>query len=80
VITNSEIYKPPISAQSQHAKALADAKHHQNIVGWDVVLRGYLSTYWGKYQNSQTVDTNNKQQTRWGITVITTLLNLHKEI
>lgn len=60
-------YIPPMPVQCQHAKAFADVKHHQNIIGWNVLLRGYLSTYWKKYQNTQPTNTNNKWPTRWGI-------------
>jgi hypothetical protein len=52
---------PPLKLiANQYAPALADAVHHQNLIGWDVLLRGYLSTFWEKYQNTQSTGIKNK--------------------
>ncbi len=47
---NQQKYGPETAATTQDAKILADATHHQNLLGWDTLLRGYISTYWHKCQ------------------------------
>jgi hypothetical protein len=63
------------------ARALSDAQHHQNIIGWENALRGYTSTYWMKAQLSdQKIVKNNKKRAPWNTIFIRSLVTLHKKI
>jgi hypothetical protein len=51
------------------------AVRHQNILGWDNFLRGYISKYWGNIGASQ-----GERGKSWESKLTSSILRLHKEI
>lgn len=56
---------------------LTKAKHHQNIIGWDNFLRGYISKLWTNYNNT---NDNIKGTNKWHDKLIPLMMKLHHKI
>jgi hypothetical protein len=52
------------------------ALHHQNLIGWDLFLRGYISNLWTTVTDNDTHESTN----RWCYKLIPIIMQLHKKI
>jgi hypothetical protein len=60
---------------------LNDAIHHQNIIGWENLLRGYTSSFWSRIQHQIPQNEISKsKRAPWNTILIRKALELHKNI
>lgn len=60
----------------EHQSQLSTVTHHQNIIGWDNFIRGYISKHWC----IPTRPTDTKSKPKWADKLISLTLQLHKKI
>lgn len=76
-ITSQNKYNAPNTIQPQVTKAL----HHQNIIGWENILRGYVSNFWTTAQLTTRPKNKNKTaHNQWGIKLTQLMIDLHRSI
>jgi hypothetical protein len=67
-----QTYFTTMQSSTSHHYALIQAICHQNIVGWNNFMRGYISTYWADYISIP----HPKFVTNWDISLISHILTL----
>lgn len=70
---------PPTQRPAPITVELQNALKHQNIIGWENFLNGFISTYWGKYQDNHTTASKYNPNT-WRNRLILANLTLKREI
>jgi hypothetical protein len=68
-----------IKQKNEINKTLSNALHNQNIIGWHEFLRGFISKYWIKAQDTTQL-VSNKKQPPWKLKITSIILALHKKI
>jgi hypothetical protein len=61
-------------------KIISNACQHQNIIGWDLLLRGYASKYWSSAQKDMVDDRTPPTKTKWNHTFVKHMIDLHRNI
>jgi hypothetical protein len=67
-------------AKNPHWESLVMATRHQNLVGWDMFLHGYLSTKWHSIFVQSHSTNHNSQQNKWDSKIIKLIFKLTQEI
>jgi hypothetical protein len=80
-IETTHKYKMDVHTTTLSPVTLNNAIHHQNIIGWENLLRGYASTYWVKTQIKYSLNaSSNRRRAPWNTTLISSVIELHKNI
>jgi hypothetical protein len=78
-IPNKGIYK--ISEQPAPTQALlSKTTRHQNLIGWNEFMRGYISKYWTKLHHTTKQESKIKRQCPWNIKITRLVLDAHRGI
>jgi hypothetical protein len=76
-----ERYTKADHSPSQITSSLNDAIHHQNIIGWENLLRGFTSSLWSKAQHQNLPNERSKtKRAPWNTILIRRAIELHKTI
>lgn len=73
------LHLPISSSTHTPTAALSRAVHHQNILGWRIFMNGYISIYWGKYQDEANT-TSKYKPANWRKRLIQANLELQRKI
>jgi hypothetical protein len=61
-------------------QSLLQAIRHQNLIGWNMFLKGFTSQYWNQLYCTSTEISNNHKVSNWGVKVVENDLVLLRQI
>jgi hypothetical protein len=56
------------------------ARRHQNLIGWDMLLRGFSSKFWAVAQEKVATTTSTLRKPAWSTVFVDNMLLIHKKI
>jgi hypothetical protein len=76
----SQHYQCATSLTSVHKNILIASIRHQNVLGWDSFLKGFISSYWGPIYTTLTVLSTNTGTRQWQSQFKFLTINLYRDI